>query len=268
MNKDKARKTEVFYIATPVDMYQTGRYHEAFYDLTRPSFPRMYGAPEERWIEPAKKNWTFAEWQKRWPRILSRLDVLYVVPRADFSIGRGCWLEIEDCKRRGIPVFVWLHNRLQPYRLDLIPRGNLQEWAYFSIAYKYYQYRPLRYGYFTAPRTLKFQSGRNEPCYLDGYRALHHRWGWGPVLWAESLNRDKRSPEWWEITLASISVMAVMPHADGSLDEPCAQEVAQALSCRLRPYAWLDKQWYHIVGLDNLSIVKEPISEQEARYTT
>jgi hypothetical protein len=113
-----------------------------------------------------------------------------------------------------------------------------------------YPGRPLRYGYLLAPRDL-----RHSLYYGDAWlRALRR---WPHVTWAESVYSDKPDLQYWADLLRRLSVLALIPRPDGTLDEQCWHEVSAALKRPVSVYALLNGGWH-----DDILIEAAP--EQQA----
>jgi hypothetical protein len=90
----------VLYFAAPLDLMGASE-HRASLRVARRQFP---GA---RIVDPARLFRDSDEWASAWPALLLTLDVLAVLPRLDGSLGWGCWQEITDARKAGLPVWVF-----------------------------------------------------------------------------------------------------------------------------------------------------------------
>jgi hypothetical protein len=92
---------KVVYLATPLDQFHDPHYSK-IRDLIAPFFP----ASEWAIFEPARSNWSTADWLKTWPRLLRWIDALIIWPRIDGSVGFGVYQEARDTLLLGKPVYV------------------------------------------------------------------------------------------------------------------------------------------------------------------
>lgn len=85
------------YVASPITTYGTPRY-DLKLALIAQHFPRA------EILQPRHLFQSTAEWQKRWPRILSTLTDLVFFAEIDRTIGLGVWSELQDAADR-LPVW-------------------------------------------------------------------------------------------------------------------------------------------------------------------
>lgn len=120
------------YFALPVDMFEHPCYARVLQTVKR-------RFPHNVIFEPAKARWTLERWLAIWPKLLPRLSVVVVWPRADDSIGRGCCTEIEDAQSRDIPVFVYRDGEFTDrFSIKRLPGDSWRHWAFV----KYLKHKP------------------------------------------------------------------------------------------------------------------------------
>lgn len=118
------------YLATVTDLYHTARYEQGR-ALALDRWPGV------AWIEPARMGWSLEAWRAAWATVLPTLDLLAVIPREDLSIGRGCWREITDCQRHGVPVYCLSGARWSAaFDLIRLPGGRFTHWAKVRVCHE------------------------------------------------------------------------------------------------------------------------------------
>ena len=91
----------VVYLATTIDQYRHADYRQV-----RGAVAARFRSREWMIFEPARCNWTSADWLRVWPRLLCWIDALVIWPRPDGGVGYGVFQEAQDIQRLGRPVYV------------------------------------------------------------------------------------------------------------------------------------------------------------------
>jgi len=92
------RRPRTLYLAAPLDLFHTPAHRKALAAARR----QFAGY---RIIDPSRLRWNSEKWLEEWPWVLPQLDVLLVLPRGDGTVGMGCWREIADARKAGLPVW-------------------------------------------------------------------------------------------------------------------------------------------------------------------
>jgi len=116
------------YFTAPLDLMWSAAHRKAL-AVARRQFP---GA---RIVDPSRLFRDTDEWLAAWPALLPTLDGLLVLARAEGSVGWGCWQEITDARKAGLPVWVFSPESGAFLSLQRMRRPTWPTAAYYARVY-------------------------------------------------------------------------------------------------------------------------------------